>query len=424
MINLFYSPTRWTRADILKIHPTDPTTLQPPINNQFPIMDNSVFIWDTMPLRKLDGTVVSINGWSILFTLTSERRPDLYQTPEGEYDIAADWNDRHDNAHICFWYSRTGKNWQLGGSVIPKNISPTIREWAGSAILLNESGEIDLYYTSVMPGATIAKVRGRIITSATDVRMVGFNHVISLFSPDGFYYQTPDQNTQLNFRDPYPFIDPNDGELYMLFEGNVAGQRGSHPITTLDAGPLPEDPKHHQFYPFTEHVGCIGIAKAMDQQGNTWKMMPPILTTVGVNDQTERPHFVFKDNKYYLFTISHQSTYADGLFGPDGLYGFVSKTLFGPYEPLNGSGLVLGEPRTHPYQAYGHLMMPNGLVTSFIDTVPNIKGGYRIGGTEAPTVQIIIEGNRTFIGKVFDYGYIPAMENIIVNNERDCASNF
>lgn len=147
-------------------------------------------------------------------------------------------------------------------------------------------------------------------------------------------------------------------------------------------------------------------------------MLPPLITAVGVNDQTERPHFVFKDGKYYLFTISHKSTYADNLTGPDGVYGFVSDSLFGPYEPLNGSGLVLGNPSSQPLQTYSHCVMPNGLVTSFIDTVPasngDYDGEYRIGGTEAPTVQIKIEGNRTFMVKEFDYGFIPPMENVVV----------
>ncbi|EGH49520.1 levansucrase, partial [Pseudomonas syringae pv. pisi str. 1704B] len=43
--------------------------------------------------------------------------------------------------------------------------SPTTREWAGTPVLLNDKGDIDLYYTCVTPGATIAKVRGRIVTS-------------------------------------------------------------------------------------------------------------------------------------------------------------------------------------------------------------------------------------------------------------------
>lgn len=130
-------------------------------------------------------------------------------------------------------------------------------------------------------------------------------------------------------------------------------------------------------------VGCIGFAVARYNTGNNWEILPPLLTAVGVNDQTERPHFVFKDGKYYLFTISHQYTYADGLKGPDGVYGFVSDSLFGPYTPtpLNGSGLVLGNPSSQPFQTYSHYVMLTVLslhssimfpvvVTNFVSEVP------------------------------------------------------
>jgi len=116
----------------------------------------------------------------------------------------------------------------------------------------------------------------------------------------------------------------------------------------------------------------------------------------------------------HLFSRSHKYTYGDGVSGPDGVYGFVSDSLFGPYQPLNGSGLVLGNPSSQPYQTYSHCVMPNGLVTSFIDSVPESDGGYRVGGTEAPTVQLKIKGNQTFMVKELDYGFIPPTENVVV----------
>ncbi len=168
----------------------------------------------------------------------------------------------------------------------------------------------------------------------------------------------------------------------MLFEGNVAGERGSHKVGEAEVGDVPpgyEDVGNSRF-----QTACVGIAVARDEDGDDWEMLPPLLTAVGVNDQTERPHFVFQDGKYYLFTISHTFTYADGVTGPDGVYGFVADSLFGPYVPLNGSGLVLGNPSSQPFQTYSHCVMPNGLVTSFIDSVPTDETGtqIRIGGTE------------------------------------------
>lgn len=409
--------TAWSRADALKVHEDDPTTTQPEVPILFPTMDERLFIWDTLPLRTLDGTIVSVNGWSVIFTLTAIKEPKTYKNEDGSYDIVTDWENRHGRARIYYWYSKDSKNWTLGGRVMSEGVSPTTREWAGTPILLNDEGEIELYYTCVTPGATIAKVKGKITTTESGVELSDFNKVTELFSADGFYYQTEEQNQFWNFRDPSPFIDPNDGRLYMVFEGNVAGERGSHEITTKDMGDVP--PGYDEVGGARYQTGCVGLAVATDSEGNNWQLLPPLITAVGVNDQTERPHFVFKDGKYYLFTISHKYTYADGLTGPDGVYGFVSDSLFGPYEPLNGSGLVLGNPSSQPFQTYSHCVMPNGLVTSFIDNVPSTSGdGYdgenRIGGTEAPTVQIKLEGNRTFMVKEFDYGFIPPMKNVVV----------
>ncbi len=81
-------------------------------------MSDTVFIWDTMPLRDIDGKVLSVNGWSVIFTLTADREPENpeYIDANGNYDIALDWNNRH-------------------GRVMKEGVSPTTREWAGSPIL-------------------------------------------------------------------------------------------------------------------------------------------------------------------------------------------------------------------------------------------------------------------------------------------------
>ena len=410
-----HTPTRWTRADALKVNESDPTTTQPLVPADFPVMSDTVFIWDTMPLRDLDGAVVSVNGWSVIFTLTADRRPHDPQfiDANGRYDIKRDWEARHGHARICFWYSRTGKDWIFGGRVMAPGVSPTTREWAGTPILVNNNGDIDLYYTCVTPGATISKVKGQIVTTEEGVELVNFNKVHALFEADGVYYQTESQNATWNFRDPSPFIDPKDGKLYMVFEGNVAGERGTHIVGPDEIGLVP--PGHEEVGGARYQVGCIGLAVAKDLRGDEWEILPPLVTAVGVNDQTERPHYVFQDNKYYLFTISHKFTYADGVTGPDGVYGFVSEHLFGPYRPMNASGLVLGNPPEQPFQTYSHCVMPNGLVTSFIDSVPTRDGDFRIGGTEAPTVRILLQGDRSFVREAYDYGYIPPMRDIVLD---------
>ena len=129
-------PSIWTRADALKVNENDPTTTQPLVSGDFPVMSDDVFIWDTMPLRDIDGNVLSVDGWSVIFTLTAERQPNdpANIDANGNYDITLDWNNRHGRAKICYWYSNTGKDWVFGGRVMAEGVSPTVREWAGSPV--------------------------------------------------------------------------------------------------------------------------------------------------------------------------------------------------------------------------------------------------------------------------------------------------
>lgn len=123
-------PSLWTRADALKINATDPTTTQPLVSGEFKTMSNELFIWDTMPLRTYDNQIASVNGWNVIFTLAAPRHPDdaEYQDENGNYDIKKDWENRHGNARMHYWYSRTAKDWIYGGRVMEEGVSPTSRE--------------------------------------------------------------------------------------------------------------------------------------------------------------------------------------------------------------------------------------------------------------------------------------------------------
>ena len=120
-------------------------------------------------------------------------------------------------------------------------------------------------------------------------------------------------------------------------------------------------------------------------------------------------------------TISHRSTFAAGIDGPEGVYGFVGDGIRSDFQPVNrGSGLALGNPTNlnyatgfpfdpdynqHPgaFQAYSHYVMPNGLVQSFIDTI-GTKDNFRRGGTLGPTVRIDIEGDTTKVDRSYGDG--------------------
>jgi levansucrase len=394
----------WTRAQALKVQ-SDPTNTKPRIPADFPVMNDEVWVWDTWPLTTLGTKPVSYKGWNVIFSLTAPRN-----VPFG---------DRHWWARIGYFFSRDGKSWEYGGHLFPNGTSFGSREWAGSALLTGD--RVNLFYTAsggddappgerLNPLQRLATASGRIRADADGVWFTGFRNHRIIAEPDGRMYQTLEQSqggaTIYAFRDPFVFRDPGDDQVYMLFEGNSGGQAGTHTCGPRELGPVP--PGHT--VPDRAHLytGNIGLARATRANLRRWELLPPLLSANCVNQQTERPHLVIEDGRYYLFTISHMFTFAPGLTGPDGLYGFLGDSLRSDYRPLNASGLVLGNPADAPVQQYSEYVMPNWLVESFIDTLPPEI----FGGTLAPTLRIEPDGSRTHLVEVLDYGFIPAMQNV------------
>jgi Levansucrase/Invertase. len=437
---------KWTRADARQIkRMSDPTAgsrensmpeeyTMPSIPQDFPDMSNDqVWVWDSWPLTDADGNQYSINGQEVIFSLVADRK--------------LGFDDRHVFAKIGYFYRPAGipadqrpKNggWTYGGLVFADGVTGKIFEdqsyshqtqWSGSARIF-PGGEVKLFFTDVAfyrdakgndikpYDPRIALSVGHIHANKNGVTFTGFDKVIPLLKADGTYYQTAEQNPYFNFRDPFTFTDPaHPGETYMVFEGNSAMPRASAKCTADDLG-YQEGDAYAETVPqvnasgATYQLGNIGLAKAKNADLTEWEFLPPILSANCVTDQTERPEIYKKDGKYYLFTISHSTTYAAGITGPEGVYGFVGNGIRSDYQPMNmGSGLVLGNPSNLNYwpgtpydpdynqpaghfQAYSHYVMPGGLVQSFIDTV-GVKENFRRGGTLAPTVKINIHGDSS-----------------------------
>ena len=155
-----------------------------------------------------------------------------------------------------------------------------------------------------------------------------------------------------------------------------------------------------------KHNGVVGLARAHMGGGDSgFELLPPLVSADGVCNEMERPHLVIRDGLYYLFWSSQKSVFAtDGPMGPTGLYGMVGPSLRGPYEPLNGTGLVIANPVTEPRQAYCWQVLDTLEVYSFVDhwglegrdihAEPDLQRS-RFGGTIAPVLKIEIEGNAT-----------------------------
>lgn len=460
---------KWTRADARQLKRlSDPTAgskqnsmpaelTMPAVPQDFPDMSNEeVWVWDSWPLTDEDANQYSVNGQEIIFSLVADRN--------------LVFDERHVFAKIGYFYRPAGipaderpenGGWTYGGLVFDEGVTGQIfpdqsyshqTQWSGSA-RISKGGEIKLFFTDVAfyrneDGSNrkpydprIALSVGKVHANKNGVKLTGFDQVTDLLQADGTYYQTGAQNEFFNFRDPFTFEDPaHPGETFMVFEGNSAMPRESATCTEEDLGyregdPFAETVEQVNASGATYQIGNVGLAKAKNEELTEWEFLPPILSANCVTDQTERPQIYMKDGKYYLFTISHRGTFANGIDGPEGVYGFVGDGIRSDYEPMNaGSGLALGNPTNlnfaggQPFapdfnqpighfQAYSHYVMPGGLVQSFIDTI-GTEGDFRRGGTLAPTVKIDIDGASSAVdysygnGGLGGYADIPANINI------------
>jgi levansucrase len=135
--------------------------------------------------------------------------------------------------------------------------------------------------------------------------------------------------------------------------------------------------------------------------------LPPLVVADGINHELERPHVVVHESRYYLFLVTQRHGFHPPGSAPTGLYGFVAPSLTGPYEPLNGSGLVLRNPADEPDQAYGWWVLPDLRAIGFVNYRSAEGTDMRhaaatearacFGGTIAPVVQLALDGATTSI---------------------------
>ena len=111
-------------------------------------------------------------------------------------------------------------------------------------------------------------------------------------------------------------------------------------------------------------TGAVALAHATAEG---WTLLPPLVVAAGINHEIERPHLIVHRGQYYLFFSTSRGAFHPPHSAPTGLYGFVAPTLNGPYEPLNGSGLVLQNPPAQPDQAYAWVVLADLSVVSFIN---------------------------------------------------------
>lgn len=330
-------------------------------------------VWDAWPVQDRAGFPVDLAGTTLWMALGAPH--------------FADPDQRHGHARIHLLQQRDGR-WTDLGPAMPDNFSPGSREWSGSAVLDRASGELTLYFTATgLRGEVqqtflqrLFRARATLQTHGDTPRLADWRDLAEVAPRDPSYYMASDAGsgsigTIKAYRDPAYFHDPADGRSYLLFATSIAGST-------------------------SQYNGSIGLAVASDLGLSSWQVRPPLVSADGFNNELERPHVVVHAGLYYLFWSTQRKVFDPaGAQGPTGLYGMVAESLAGPWQPLNGTGLVLCNPAAAPAQAYSWLVMPDLAVTSFVDDWGAAEPARerRFGATFAPMLRLVLDGNNARI---------------------------
>ncbi|MEU7747627.1 glycoside hydrolase family 68 protein [Nonomuraea sp. NPDC049158] len=388
-------PARWTHRH-LDLLAEAATTTAPVIATAAPILPDHD-LWDLWPIQDEDGSTSVIGGQELWMALSAPATGH----PE----------ERHDQARIRLLAHRDDK-WEDLGNAFADGAAPGSREWSGSAVR-RPDGTVSVYYTAAGRRGearptyrqSVIEARAALIADAGRIALRPDAEHREVLRPDGRMYLPTEKGDGVPglskeegdgalglskeegdgapgriraFRDPGWFRDPADGRDHLLVAASTAGEDG-----------------------FT---GAIALA---EPRAGTWSLLPPLLVAEGINHELERPHVIVHDSRYYLFFSTQRHTFHPAGRAPTGLYGFAAPSLTGPYEPLNGSGLVIQNPARQPDQAYAWLVLPDLQVVSFANYrsaqgvdlrsagAAQARAGF--GGTIAPMLKLTIDAMTTSV---------------------------
>lgn len=332
--------------------------------------------WDFWPVMDRDGDIAELGG-GLWMALCAPRRPD----PEQRHNLA--------RIHLL---RRTSRGWRDCGPALPDGFSPGSREWSGSAYLEGDGRRVRLYFTAAgVRGEASASLAQRIYSTAGGLgfgcdgqpSISGWSPPFEALVADDLHYRrilpgVGHIGLVKGLRDPFWFRDPVDGGGYLLFTGSACG-------------------------PASNYDGLIGIARTCEADASgRFATLPPLVDATGFANELERPHMIHRQGRYYLFWSTQRSQFAP--VGPrpaTGLYGAVANRIGGPYQLLNGTGLVIANPPEEPRQAYAWQVLNDLSVTSFIDfwglqgRDPAEDAGLarrQFGGAPAPLLRLDLNG--------------------------------
>jgi levansucrase len=369
------SPFAWTRQHLGRLVQTAATTAPVIESGYLPRVLPDDDVWDLWPVQEADGSPSVVCGQELWMALSAP----AVGHPEARHDVAR-----------LRLLARTGDEWDDLGNVFGDDASPGSREWSGSAVR-RADGSVSVYYTAAGHRGEarptyvqrVIEARPKLVTDRGRIRLEGPVEHHEVLRSDGRTYLPADEldgapGRIRAFRDPGWFREPADGRQYLLVAASVSRQDG--------------------------FLGAVALAA--ERRGG-WSLLPPLLVADGVNHELERPHVVVHESRYYLFLVTQRHTFHPPGSAPTGLYGFVAPSLTGPYEPLNGSGLVIRNPSDEPDQAYAWWVLPDLRAIGFVNYrsaegtdmrhAAATEARARFGGTIAPVVQLALDGATTSI---------------------------
>ena len=364
----------WTADEVARIAeapvPTIPVITAADVRPLIPGLD----LWDSWPVQHRDGRTADVGGATLWMMLSSRALLDPAL--------------RHGEARIRL-IAQVGDEWIDCGNLLPDGFGPGTREWAGSAILDDDGRTVTLYFTATGRPVEPFSFEQRLFETTGTLRSDGraienWNTPTLIVASDGHHYVDTHAHQGVpglikGFRDPGYLHDPADGRDYLVFTGSDG---------------------------ISDHAynGVVGLI-AKGAEG--WVLEPPIYSALGVCNELERPHILFRGGRYYLFWSTQRHVFDPAeASGPNGLYGAVAMSLRGPYRPLNATGLVAANPADEPTQSYSWLVLDTLEVVSFVDywemggrTLADHPDLVRsnFGGTAAPVFRITLDGETTRI---------------------------
>ncbi len=374
------APSAWTAAHVAAIA-TDAAHEIPVITaaDVIPVLPG-VDLWDLWPVQLVDGSTADFDGWTLWNILSAPLLPD----PDARHDIAR-----------ILLVMQKGDEWRNCGPLMPDGHAPGSREWAGSTLYDPATGKLSLFFTaSGRRGEAQRSFEQRLFKTNGTLHIANglacvehWDTPVEIIIADDVHYMRVGGTEGIpgfikGFRDPAHFRDPHDGQDYIAFTGSL---------------------KHAS----SDWNGVIGIARAKGPGHDRWAILPPLVSADGVNNELERPLLIQRDGLYYLFWSTQRKVFAaHGPAGPTGLYGMVASSVLGPYEPLNGTGLVAACPDAEPFQCYSWWVDAQLQCWGFTD-LWGLKGqpvaddpAFRrqhFGGTPAPVFTLELDGKAAHI---------------------------